>query len=268
MTEARFLFNKKMIFMKSIRTALILVITVACQPKSDIEGYHTQVFSHEIFDTLLKKHVNPAGMVDYEGFIRDQVQLENYLEIVSSNPPDPESWTLEEQISYWINAYNAFTIKLIVDNYPIKSIQDLHQAIYIPGVNTVWHKEFFEIGGQKSSLDEIEHKVLRKKFKEPRIHFAINCASFSCPPLRNEAFTAERLDHQLDEQAVNFINDPQRNRLKKSEIKISPIFNWFARDFTREGSRIDYFNQYANMQIDADAKIDYLEYDWSLNKQK
>lgn len=258
-----------LINMKNISIVILaILLTVSCQARSDIQGHHTQLFSHETFDALLKKHVNEEGMVDYEGFIRDQDQLESYLKVVSANPPDPESWTEEEQIAYWINAYNAFTIKLIADHYPVESIQDLQPVVNTSGVNTVWHKKFFKIGGQESSLDEIEHKILREQFKEPRIHFAINCASFSCPPLRNEAFTAEKLDQQLDEQAVRFINDPQRNVIQKDEINISPIFSWFSKDFTRDGSLIDFINQYAKVQVSPEAKVSYLDYNWSLNKQE
>lgn len=115
--------------MKNISIAFILLLTVACHARSGIQGHQTQPSSHEIFDALLKKHVNAAGMVDYEGFIQDKDQLERYLDMVSNNPPDPETWSKEEQLAYWVNAYNAFTIKLIVDHYPVKSIQDLHPAV-------------------------------------------------------------------------------------------------------------------------------------------
>lgn len=222
--------------------------------------------SHELWDQLLKRHVNKAGEVDYRGFISDRQQLEKYLNLLSSHAPDEKMWSREEQLAYWINAYNAFTVKLIVDNYPTESIRDLGPALEIPGIRTVWHIRFFKTGGADTSLDEIEHDILRKKFDEPRIHFAINCASVSCPPLRAEAYSAEKLEKQLAEQAANFINDPSRNRIESDRIGLSKIFKWFKSDFTKKGSLIEFLNEYSKVQIAADPKVDYLEYDWRLNE--
>lgn len=219
--------------------------------------------SHELLNQLLKDYVVEDAF-NYQGLKRDSLKLNSYLKQLSSQPPSP-GWSENEELAYWINAYNAFTLKLIVDNYPIKSITDLHPTIHIPVLNTVWHKKFFKIGGELTSLDEIEHQILRKKFDEPRIHFAINCASVSCPPLRNEAYVAEKLDIQLNEQARNFINDSTRNKLMTDNPEISKIFSWFSDDFKKDQNLIDYLNQYSNIKISQDADLDYLEYDWSLN---
>jgi hypothetical protein len=132
--------------------------------------------THDAWDRLLRSHVAPNGKVNYKGFIADSVLLNEYLDTLSLNPPDKNTWTTEEQLAYWINAYNAFTIKLIVRHYPVKSIQDLHPKPYVPLVRTVWHIRFFKIGGVDFNLDQIEHSILRKEFDEPRIHFAIVCA--------------------------------------------------------------------------------------------
>jgi hypothetical protein len=220
--------------------------------------------SHEIFDGLLKMYVKGA-FVDYTGLKNDNQKLEAYLDLLSNNAPNKKTWSRNEQLAYWINAYNAFTLKLIIDNYPVKSIKDLHPTIYIPLMNTVWHKKFFKIGGEPTNLDEIEHSILRKEFDEPRIHFAINCASFSCPPLRAEAFVANKIDEQLNEQASNFINDTERNAITASNLQISKIFSWFTKDFTKNGSLIEFLNGYSKVKINQDAKIGYLDYDWSLN---
>lgn len=253
--------------MKKILLSLVLLIPFSCHSNPAPQGDGSLPPSHQAWDKLLKKHVDAQGMVDYEGFIRDRPQLQQYLDLLSSTPPDPKTWSEREQLAYWINAYNAFTIKLIVDNYPVESIEELHPTLSIPTIHTVWHKKFFKIGGQKSSLDEIEHKILRKQFDEPRIHFAIVCASYSCPPLRREAFTAKALDSQLDEQAIRFINDPKRNKLNGDSPRLSKIFSWFEEDFTRNGSLIDYLNRYATSRLNQEAEIGYLEYDWKLNKQ-
>ncbi len=223
--------------------------------------------SHEPWDHLLKPLVDEEGNVDYQGFILEKDHLNSYLDQLSSNAPDPDTWSEAEQLAYWINAYNAFTVKLIVDNYPVESIRDLDPPLAIPLLRTVWHKKFFEIGGKPMSLDQIEHKILRKEFEEPRIHFAINCASYSCPPLRREAYIARDLGKQLDEQARIFINNPRWNKLDPKKVSLSAIFNWFKGDFTKNGkSLIDYINQYSEVKIQANAKVDFLDYDWGLNE--
>jgi hypothetical protein len=123
-----------------------------------------------------------------------------------------------------------------------------------------------EIEGKKYDLNNVEHSILRKEFEEPRIHFAIVCASFSCPKLRREAFIAEKLEVQLQEQTVEFINDPAKNSISKNKAEVSKIFSWFKGDFTRNGSLADFINQYAKTKLDKDAKISYMDYDWSLNE--
>lgn len=221
--------------------------------------------SHALWDTLLTRHVSTRGMVDYHGIITDSSTLNLYLEELSGHPPNSK-WSPQEQLAYWINAYNAFTIKLIVDHYPVKSIRDLHPTLYVPLVNTVWHIKFFKIGGVDFNLDEIEHGILRKTFDEPRIHFAIVCASHSCPPLRNEAYLPHKIDAQLDDQAKIFINDTARNKLAPDRIEISQIFNWFKGDFTKKSTLIEFLNRYAAVPVQSNASIHYLDYDWNLNE--
>ncbi|MDP4581832.1 MAG: DUF547 domain-containing protein [Saprospiraceae bacterium] len=218
---------------------------------------------HGEWDVLVKKHVSKNGMVDYQGFLKDKKQLQVYLDKLSANRPTSK-WSKNEKMAFWINAYNAFTVKLILDNYPIKSIKDIKRGI--PFVNSVWDIAFIPMGKEKIDLNYIEHTILRKEFKDPRIHAAINCASFSCPLLRNEAYYASRLDEQLNDAMRKFVNDSQRNQLDKSNIKISKIFSWFAGDFKLNGSSVvDYLNKYAKKRVQSNAKIDFLEYQWELN---
>ena len=218
---------------------------------------------HGEWDALVKKHVSKNGMVDYQGFLKDKKQLQVYLDKLSANRPTSK-WSKNEKMAFWINAYNAFTVKLILDNYPIKSIKDIKRGI--PFVNSVWDIAFIPMGKEKIDLNYIEHTILRKEFKDPRIHAAINCASFSCPLLRNEAYYASRLDEQLNDAMRKFVNDSQRNQLDKSNIKISKIFSWFAGDFKVNGSSVvDYLNKYAKKRVQPNAKIDFLEYQWELN---
>ena len=244
----------------------ISISVISCGGRNAERITGTASPSHELWDELLKNNVDSEGLVNYKGFISDSARLNNYLSKLSKNPPDKTKWTREEQLAYWINAYNAFTVKLIVDNYPVKSIRDLHPTLHVPLLNTVWHIKFFSIGGEKFNLDRIEHDILRKEFDEPRIHFAIVCASYSCPPLRSESYTADRIEKQLTEQAVLFINNPKWNRLSENSVGLSSIFKWFKGDFTKKESLIDFLNSYSTLTIQEDAKIKYLDYGWLLNE--
>lgn len=254
--------------MNTIQSYLLVLLSVflfSCQ-NSSLGLAGTTPPDHQLWNQLVKAHVKPNGMVDYKGFIEDKARLDQYLKLLSENAPDRNTWSKNEQLAYWINAYNAFTVKLIVDNYPVKSIRDLGPALKIPLIKDVWHYKFFKIGGVESSLDEIEHSILRKEFEEPRIHFAINCASVSCPPLLNEAFTADKLDSQLTKVAVGFINDPTRNKITTDQAQISSIFSWFKGDFNKKGTLIDFLNLYSKVKIKPSAKISHLDYNWDLNE--
>lgn len=249
-----------------IPITFVLGLVIACTATE--KQSNDKAPSHKLWDQLTKKHVSENGMVDYKGFIADKLQLEEYLKLLSDHAPDRNTWSREEQLAYWINAYNAFTVKLIVDNYPLESIRDLHPTLYIPGVNTVWHKKFFKIGGVATSLDEIEHDILRKQFDEPRIHFAINCASYSCPPLLKGAYFASKIDSQLQAAAIGFINDPMRNKINTHDAEVSKIFSWFTKDFTQQGTLREFLNQYAKTKLAPDADIHFMDYDWRLNEAK
>ncbi|MFY0600399.1 MAG: DUF547 domain-containing protein [Cyclobacteriaceae bacterium] len=224
--------------------------------------------SHEIFDQLLKKYVDEKGLVDYSGLLLEKEELGKYLNLISGNAPNDDTWSKEAQLAYWINAYNAFTISLILDHYPLESIKDIGSSIQVPFINTPWDIKFLKIAGEEYDLNNIEHNILRKKWEEPRIHFAINCASLSCPKLRAEAYTEEKLETQLAEQAVAFINDDFRNEINQEKVEISKIFKWFSGDFKKKTDLIGFLNQYSNIQISSDAEIDYKDYRWALNDSK
>lgn len=223
--------------------------------------------SHAIWDKLLKTHVDKEGFVNYKGFIRDSSKLNEYLDLLSAANPKDDKWSKEEQMAFWINAYNAFTVKLIIDHYPVSSIKDIKKGIAF--VNSVWDIQFIKIGGDTYDLNNIEHKILRSKFKDARIHAAINCASYSCPALRDEAYTAEKLDKQLTDAMRKFVNDPKRNKVSAKKAEISEIFKWFRKDFTRDaGSIRGFLNRYADKKLDANGKISHLDYNWNLNESK
>ena len=213
--------------------------------------------SHESWNSLLKKHVDDNGNVNYRDFLGDIGLLANYIKALGNNPPT-DSASKEEKLVYYINLYNAATVKLILDNYPLKSIKD---------IKSPWGRKWIKVGENTISLNTIEHKIIRK-LGEPRIHFAVNCASFSCPKLINKAFTLDNLEELLDSASKDFINDPTRNRITADSAEISEIFKWYTSDFTSNGTLIDYINQYRKVPIKAGTKLKYLKYDWSLNEMK
>jgi hypothetical protein len=222
---------------------------------------------HSAYDRLLKKYVSAKGFVNYKGLKADEAAFNQYLAQISKNPPAANA-SKPEQMAFWINAYNAFTLRLILDHYPLKSIKDIGSKIKIPLVNTPWAVRFFSIGSERMSLDNIEHGILRKKFDDPRVHFALVCASISCPALRNEAYTAAKLESQLDDQGHDFLNNPAKNNISKSNAQLSRYFEWYRSDWTsNKQSVVSWVNKYSVTKIDAKTPISYLEYNWNLNEQ-
>jgi len=217
------------------------------------------------WNQLLSKYVMENGDVNYQGFLGERKLLDKYLVQISNNPPSKNA-SINEQMAYWINAYNAFTIKLIIDNLPLKSIKDI--AGKIPMIDSPWDIKFFSIGGEKFDLNTIEHEILRKNFNDPRIHFAINCASFSCPKLRNEAYESHKLNAQLEDQTSAFINNSEKNKFSSDRISISKLFDWFKSDFSKSGNIRDFISKYSKVKLNPNSKITFLDYDWSLNKVK
>lgn len=215
---------------------------------------NAQTVNHSLWHTLLQKHVSSDGNVNYKALKSDPSKLKNYINQLSKNTPS-EGWSKNEKLAYWINAYNALTIDLIIRNYPIESIKD---------INNPWKQRLWKLGDNMYDLDEIEHDILRN-MNEPRIHFAIVCASYSCPKLQNEAFTAEKLDQQLTKATKEFLADTNRNEISENSIKISKIFDWFSKDFTKNSSLIDFLNLYTEVNISPNAKKRYKDYNWALN---
>lgn len=251
--------------MKVLVLSTYFLCMFACNSSesSKVEYGQANPVDHQAWTSLLQKHVSSKGNVNYAGFVTEKVQLEKYLNQLTDNKPDTK-WSEEAQLAYWINVYNAFTVKLIVDNYPVASIKDIKKGI--PFISTVWDIKFIEFEDETIDLNKVEHGILRKQFDEPRIHFAVNCASFSCPRLLNEAYTAEKLEAQLTQMTKDFLSDTQKNQLSKNEVKLSKIFNWFKGDFTKQSTLIEFLNQYAPIKISADANISHLDYSWALNE--
>ncbi len=248
--------------------------------------------SHSIYDSLLKKYVK-NGRVDYKGFKASSEEFNAYLRNLGSvSESDYSKWSREEKLSFWINAYNAFTIKAIIDNYPINgSVLSFYPRNSIRQIDGVWDKLQFQAVGKTVTLEEIEHEILRKQFNEPRIHFAIACASLGCPDLRSETYKADIINEQLENAAIIFINNPQKgaeiNSATKA-VKISKIFKWFGEDFIEGSENTELFNDrnakdravlnFVRNHVESQEeraflesnqfKISYLNYNWSLNELK
>ena len=221
---------------------------------------------HDAFTQLLQKHVSTDGKVNYKGFIKDSIQLKQYLKQLSKNPPTNQ-WTKQEQMAFWINAYNAFTIDLVIRHYPVKSIKDIGSSIQIPFVNTPWDIKFIKIGKEQLDLNNIEHSKLRKQFGDARLHMVLVCASKSCPSLSREAYEANTLEQQLNDASKKFLTDKTKNQIQTQQSKLSMIFRWYAMDFNKNGKKVlDFVNQHQSTPINTKTKIDYLDYDWNLNE--
>ena len=211
---------------------------------------------HAAWDKILKTYVDANGDVDYKSLKDNREELQKYLKYLSGMQPN-DDWSVQELLAFYINLYNAYTVDLIVENYPVKSIKDISGA---------WTKAIVPIGNRTLSLGGIENGVLRK-MNEPRIHFAINCASVSCPKLLNEAYTAGKINEQLDKATREFINS-EKNQISENSLKLSSIFDWYKGDYLINGNEsvIDFINPYTDIEISKNATIDYLDYNWNLNE--
>jgi len=218
---------------------------------------------HRPYEYLLGKYVSD-GRVDYQGIQREEDLLDQYLTIIEN--VDTDRLTKDGQFAFYINAYNAWTIKLVLSGYPgINSIKDLGTLFRGP-----WKKRICRINGKVLTLDEIEHEILRPRFNDSRVHFAINCAAKSCPPLISVPYREETLNRQLDESASAFINNPARNRIEDTTLYVSAIFKWFRSDFNNDiaGFVLRYAQGDLKVRLETvgdRVRIEHLDYDWSLN---
>ena len=255
---------------------MVLVLAAAFTPAWAFD--HT----HRSWGRLLERHVvwNAEGTeshVDYAGFQADKRMLESYLDSLSAVTGEEFSgWGRKQRLAFLINAYNAFTVELVLTRYPnLQSIKDLGSFFSSP-----WKKRFFVLLDAERSLDEVEHGIIRRPgaFDEPRIHFAVNCASIGCPALRHEPFIADRLDSQLEDSVRRFLSDRSRNRynVDANALEVSAIFKWYGADFEPAfGSVRGFLARYARLLADTEpgrnrirsqqAKLRFLNYDWTLN---
>lgn len=244
------------------------------------------------YERVLSGFVNDRGMVDYHQLKNSRSELDQFMNALDNLEPSTyQDWDQAEQLSFWINAYNAITLKTVIDHYPIQAgflkslVYPRNSIRQIPGV---WDTLEFSVLGRKLTLNEIEHEIIRKDFREPRIHLALVCASNGCPPLRDEPYRGAQIDVQLDDQVHRFLSDPENFRIvrKQNRIYLSSIFDWFRQDFAETYSVEMGFSggkkserpvlKFISMYLDAQDvqylqegkyRIEYIEYDWSLNEQ-
>jgi hypothetical protein len=225
-------------------------------------------FDHSKFDQVLKKYVDDQGLVDYNSIAKDK-GFSEYMQ--SLQTAEVEGLSRDGQLAFWINAYNAVTIDKVIKTKPKKSVRET----FVPGVWT--GTKFFTsrkhiVAGKRLSQDDIEHEILRKQFNDPRIHFAIICASMGCPQLPRIAYTEENVQTRLEEETRKYLNSPRGTRIDRAEntLHVSKLFDWFGSDFiNKSGSVLAFMQPYLHEEVrlflERDPMISYLEYDWALN---
>jgi len=253
----------------------VLIIIVLIGSHSAFAYDHT----YKSYNEILKQVVMVKGhqsFVNYTRLKSDTRKLDEFIVgIEHTGKEEFDAWSREQQMAFLINAYNALTVKLIVNNYPdIGSIRDLGGLL----TGSPWKMKFFILFDEKSSLDHIEHDLLRKQYMEPRLHFVLVCASKSCPPLPNKAYVADKIEQQLVDASINFMRDPERNYFdaEKNKIEISKIFKWYKKDFESSAGSLHAYvapfmtddEKLRSLITSKDVGIKYLDYDWSLNDVK
>ncbi len=246
--------------------AFILILSLVVGTLGSASAGWASTVDHDIWADLLGKYIKPDG-VDYTGFKKEEERLDQYLKVLENT--DPEKLPRNEQYAYYINVYNAWTIKLILSGYPgVKSIKDFGSILQSP-----WQKKWVRVNGDVITLDNVEHDILRPRYMDPRVHFAINCSAASCPPLRPEPYLADTLDRQLDDSTRSFINNASSYRLEGNTLYVSRIFKWFSEDFNEDP--LGFYLQYAEGDLKEKLtsqkdkiQVKYLHYDWALNDVK
>ena len=233
--------------------------------QQSIEG---TALSHALFDQVLQEQVDENGRVNYTKLKANPEKFEAYLDLLAA--ANPAEWSYNSQLVFWINAYNALVIKGVIDHYPITSVRKVKLF------NGFFSRLKFQAAGKTYTLNQIEHGIIREEFADPRVHFALVCASRSCPPLQNRAFTAETIEERLEPLTFNFIRNPEQVRIDRAKrrVYLSKIFKWYDDDFKVGYDGVaDFLADYLPSE-DVDflesenIKFQYLDYDWTLNDQK
>ena len=234
-----------------------LIITLCLVLVANL-SYGAEQPDYSIWERLLQANVSRSGKVDYNKFKIKQDTLDAFLQELKDHGPNKE-WKKSEKKAYYMNAYNAYTIKFVIRRYPVESVKDVKFS-----GKDIWNTKLVFLGDKTYTLSQVENDILRK-MGDPRIHFGINCASISCPKLYNHAFTSSNVNSALTKLTKAYINDENHNIIKPKKLQLSEIFKWYMVDFTEDQTLIEWLNKYSEVTIDPAAKITYLEYNWSIN---
>jgi hypothetical protein len=218
-------------------------------------------FPHATFNDVLAKYVDGQGRVDYKGLKADRNDLERYIIALSKTSPhkEPELFPTEaDKLAYWINGYNAYVLYAVTERPTMKSVND--------DVKNFFYFTEYVYGGENISLYKVENDVVRKEFKEPRIHFALNCASGGCPELPAEAFMPDKLEEQLAREATEFCANEKKVRINNGSVEVSQIFEWYGDDFKEAGGPVAFCKKWGRTDL-PDGEVKFIPYDWSLNAQ-
>ncbi|WP_049722356.1 DUF547 domain-containing protein [Gilvimarinus polysaccharolyticus] len=262
--------------MKKVLWLLTFIVSAQSVLAAEFDHQHS-AYAKLLTGSVSWSEDGSSSGVDYPAVKARLNTLTQYLVQVSEvDQHSFDAWSKSQQLAFLINAYNGFTLQLVLENYPVKSIKDIGRFWQSP-----WQQKFFNLLGAERSLDELEHQLIREsgRFNEPRIHFAVNCASLGCPALRPEPFTAEQLEWQLEDSTQRFLRDKSRNRYRDGELQVSAIFKWYRQDFSQgwlnSNSLNDFFLRYADsMELDQnqqrqlknnELEYRFLPYDWRLN---
>lgn len=240
-------------------------------------------FSHQLLDVVLRSYVDSTGMVDYSGLKANRTALDAYIDSLAGTSPSnrPERFANRSaELAYWINAYNAFVLRGVIDAYPVESVKEIG---FLSGF---FNRKKVDAGGQSLTLNDIENEIIRPLYREPRIHFAVNCGAVSCPSLSRRAYAGDDLEGQLEQALVRFARDPKHVELGvDGRLQLSKILDWYGADFVKwfpadrpekpaDPTIVDYLFPYlpapiaAHLKKQPDTKIEYKEYDWALNRQR
>ena len=232
--------------MKKIILLLLLIINSTA---------FSQIITFSEYDEFLKKHVSTKGVVDYDKVLKNIKDINNITYNFSKISPN-KSWSEAEVKTYWINVYNANVIKLLAENYPIKSINYIRDPFKM---------DFIDFDGEKISLDHIEHEILRP-LNDPRIHFSLYSTAISSPVLKNSAYSSNSIEYDLDVATSLFINDQSKNILGTATSQLSKVFVWYFTDFIGNVTIVDFINKYSTTHISSSTKLTFLEYNWNLHR--
>ncbi|MBE8158137.1 MAG: DUF547 domain-containing protein [Betaproteobacteria bacterium] len=266
--------------MKKLAAILLSIVCAAANaaPKPDLwafwdkHGAQTGAVSHDAWGAFLARHLSAKdgiALLDYGGVsAEDKKSLDEYAAMLAAAPV--RDFSRPEQLAYWINLYNALTVKTVLENYPVSSIKKISSGFLPTGP---WDDKLIKVDGEELSLNDIEHRVLRPIWKDARLHYAVNCASIGCPNLAAEAWTAENAEEMLEAAAAAYINHPRGAEVKNGKLQVSSIYAWFAEDFGGgDAAVIAHLKKYAapelRAQLEGISEIADDDYDWSLNGKK